>query len=54
VRIPQIQALRALAALLVLLYHLNWLSGGYIGVDMSEALAPELTRLLRAFGIRLK
>ena len=33
-RIPQIQALRALAALLVLLYHLNWLSGGYIGVDI--------------------
>ena len=30
----QIQALRALAALLVLVYHANWLDGGYIGVDI--------------------
>lgn len=33
-RIPQIQALRALAALLVLVYHANWIPGGYIGVDI--------------------
>ena len=33
-RIPQIQALRAVAALLVLFYHLDWISGGYIGVDI--------------------
>ncbi|MFM9151187.1 MAG: acyltransferase family protein, partial [Candidatus Planktophila sp.] len=29
-----IQALRALAAGLVLIYHANWLNGGYIGVDI--------------------
>lgn len=33
-RNPQIQALRALAALLVLVYHAKWLDGGYIGVDI--------------------
>lgn len=33
-RIPQIQALRAFAALLVVFYHANWLPGGYIGVDI--------------------
>ena len=33
-RIPQIQALRALAALLVLVYHAHWVPGGYIGVDI--------------------
>ena len=33
-RIPQIQALRALAALLVLIYHADWIPGGYIGVDI--------------------
>ena len=33
-RIPQIQALRALAAVLVLLFHANIFSGGYIGVDI--------------------
>lgn len=33
-RNPQIQALRALAALLVLAYHAKWLDGGYIGVDI--------------------
>ena len=32
-RNPQIQALRALAAVLVLIYHAKWLDGGYIGVD---------------------
>jgi peptidoglycan/LPS O-acetylase OafA/YrhL len=34
VRIPQIQALRALAAILVLLFHANLVGGGYIGVDI--------------------
>ena len=29
-RIPQIQALRALAAILVLLFHANLVGGGYI------------------------
>lgn len=33
-RIPQIQALRALAAILVLVYHAHWIPGGYIGVDI--------------------
>jgi peptidoglycan/LPS O-acetylase OafA/YrhL len=33
-RIPQIQALRALAAILVLLFHAHLLGGGYIGVDI--------------------
>jgi peptidoglycan/LPS O-acetylase OafA/YrhL len=33
-RNPQIQALRALAAVLVLIYHARWLDGGYIGVDI--------------------
>jgi peptidoglycan/LPS O-acetylase OafA/YrhL len=33
-RIPQIQALRAFAALLVLIYHVDWIPGGYIGVDI--------------------
>jgi peptidoglycan/LPS O-acetylase OafA/YrhL len=33
-RNPQIQALRALAAVLVLVYHAQWLDGGYIGVDI--------------------
>ena len=33
-RNPQIQALRALAAILVLIYHAKWLDGGYIGVDI--------------------
>ena len=33
-RNPQIQALRALAAVLVLIYHAKWLDGGYIGVDI--------------------
>jgi len=33
-RNPQIQALRALAAILVLIYHAEWLDGGYIGVDI--------------------
>lgn len=33
-RIPQIQALRALAAILVLLFHAYVVDGGYIGVDI--------------------
>ena len=33
-RIPQIQALRALAAILVLLFHANLAGGGYVGVDI--------------------
>jgi peptidoglycan/LPS O-acetylase OafA/YrhL len=33
-RNPQIQALRALAAGLVLIYHAKWFDGGYIGVDI--------------------
>ncbi len=33
-RIPQIQALRALAAVLVLAFHANLVGGGYIGVDI--------------------
>lgn len=33
-RIPEIQALRALAALLVLLFHIDLVSGGYVGVDI--------------------
>jgi peptidoglycan/LPS O-acetylase OafA/YrhL len=33
-RNPQIQALRALAAGLVLIYHAKWVDGGYIGVDI--------------------
>jgi len=33
-RNPQIQALRALAAGLVLIYHAKWIDGGYIGVDI--------------------
>ena len=33
-RIPQIQALRALAAILVLLFHAELVGGGYIGVDI--------------------
>ena len=33
-RIPQIQALRAVAAVLVVIYHAKVTSGGYIGVDI--------------------
>ncbi|CAB4876888.1 unannotated protein [freshwater metagenome] len=33
-RIPQIQALRALAASLVLVFHAKFVSGGFIGVDI--------------------
>lgn len=33
-RNPQVQALRALAAGLVLIYHAKWIDGGYIGVDI--------------------
>jgi peptidoglycan/LPS O-acetylase OafA/YrhL len=34
VRIPQIQALRAFAATLVVIYHAGFTTGGYIGVDI--------------------
>jgi peptidoglycan/LPS O-acetylase OafA/YrhL len=33
-RITEIQALRALAALLVVIYHAKVLPGGYLGVDI--------------------
>lgn len=33
-RLPQIQGLRALAALIVVFYHARFISGGYIGVDI--------------------
>lgn len=33
-RIPQIQGLRALAALIVVFYHARFIDGGYIGVDI--------------------
>ena len=33
-KIPQIQGLRALAALLVTLFHAKWVGGGFIGVDI--------------------
>ncbi|MSZ37654.1 MAG: acyltransferase family protein, partial [Actinobacteria bacterium] len=33
-KITQIQGLRALAALLVTLFHAKWISGGFIGVDI--------------------
>ena len=34
VKITQIQGLRALAAILVTLFHAKWVSGGFIGVDI--------------------
>jgi peptidoglycan/LPS O-acetylase OafA/YrhL len=34
VRIPQIQGLRALAALLVILFHARFVPGGFVGVDI--------------------
>ena len=33
-RIPQIQALRALAAILVVIYHAKLIGGGFVGVDI--------------------
>jgi peptidoglycan/LPS O-acetylase OafA/YrhL len=46
-RIPQIQALRALAAVLVVIYHAKITSGGYIGVDIFYVISGYLiTRLL--------
>lgn len=48
-RVPQIQALRAIAALLVLFYHAKFVSGGYIGVDIFYVISGYLiTGLLLA------
>ena len=46
-RIPQIQALRAFAAVLVVIYHAKITSGGYIGVDIFFVISGYLiTRLI--------
>lgn len=42
IREPHIQSLRALAAILVLIYHLDLLPGGYIGVDIFYLLSGYL------------
>lgn len=42
VREPHIQSLRALAAILVLIYHVDLLPGGYIGVDIFYLLSGYL------------
>lgn len=48
-RVPQIQALRAIAAILVLLYHAKLSAGGYIGVDIFYVISGYLiTGLLLA------
>ena len=47
IRDPHIQSLRALAALLVLVYHADLLPGGYIGVDIFYVISGYLiTKLL--------
>ena len=64
-RIPQIQALRAFAAVLVVVYHAGLTSGGYIGVDIFYVISGYLitglllrelensgTLALRAFYLR--
>jgi peptidoglycan/LPS O-acetylase OafA/YrhL len=45
-RIPEIQALRALAALLVLFYHAHWIPGGFIGVDIFYVISGYLITAL--------
>ena len=53
-RNPQIQALRALAATLVLVYHAKWLDGGYIGVDIFYVISGYLITglLIRELEVR--
>jgi peptidoglycan/LPS O-acetylase OafA/YrhL len=42
VRIPQIQGLRALAAILVVIFHAKFIAGGFIGVDIFYAISGYL------------